>query len=103
MFVAGAIQLKGKNYTYIYIEKNDSFEDVINDINSENIIDNLEAFEWMAKKMELDKNIHPGKYRVNTGMNNRQIILMLKNNKQEKQNEAIERKPRLPLSPSASA
>jgi UPF0755 protein len=67
-FVAGAIQLKGKNYTYIYIEKNDSFEDVINDINSENIIDNLEAFEWMAKKMELDKNIHPGKYRINNGM-----------------------------------
>lgn len=38
----------------------------------------------MAKRMDLDKNVHPGKYRVNTGMNNRQIILMLKNNKQEK-------------------
>ena len=38
----------------------------------------------MAKRMDLDKNIHPGKYRINTGMNNRQIILMLKNNKQEK-------------------
>jgi UPF0755 protein len=83
-FVAGAIQLKGKNYTYIYIEKNDTFEDVINDINSENIIDNLEAFEWMAKKMELDKNIHPGKYRINNGMTKRQIINLIKYNKQEK-------------------
>ncbi|MEI8137788.1 MAG: hypothetical protein WCH21_10735, partial [Bacteroidota bacterium] len=67
-FIAGAIQLKDKNYTYIYIESNDTFEDVINDINSENIIDNLEAFEWLAKKMELNKNIHPGKYRINNGM-----------------------------------
>jgi UPF0755 protein len=83
-FVAAAIQLKGKNYTYIYIEKNDSFDDVINDINSENIIDNLEAFEWMAKKMELDKNIHPGKYRINNGMTKRQIINLIKYNKQEK-------------------
>jgi UPF0755 protein len=57
---------------------------VINDINSENIIDNLEAFEWMAKKMELDKNIHPGKYRINNGMTKRQIINLIKYNKQEK-------------------
>lgn len=83
-FIAGAIQLKDKNYTYIYIESNDTFEDVINDINSENIIDNLEAFEWLAKKMELNKNIHPGKYRINNGMTKRQIINLIKYNKQEK-------------------
>ena len=83
-FIAGAIHLKDKNYTYIFIESNDTFEDVINDINSEKIIDNLEAFEWLAKKMELDKNIHPGKYRINNGMTKRQIINLIKYNKQEK-------------------
>jgi UPF0755 protein len=83
-FIAGSIHLKDKNYTYIYIETNDTFEDVINDINSENIIDDLSAFEWMAKKMDLDKNIHPGKYRINNGMTKRQIINLIKYNKQEK-------------------
>lgn len=83
-YIAGAIQLKDKNYTYVYIETNDSFEDVISDINSENIIDDLEAFEFLAKKMELDKNIHPGKYRITNGMTKRQIINLIKYNKQEK-------------------
>jgi UPF0755 protein len=83
-YIAGAIHLKDKNYTYVYIESNDTFEDVINDINSENIIDDLEAFEFLAKKMDLDKNIHPGKYRITNGMTKRQIINLIKYNKQEK-------------------
>lgn len=83
-FFAGTIHLQNKNYTFIYIEHNDTFDDVINDINAENIIENLESFEWLAKKMELDKNIHPGKYRITNGMNMRQIINLIKYNKQEK-------------------
>ncbi len=83
-YIAGAIHLKDKNYTYVYIESNDTFEDVINDINSDNIIDDLQAFEFLAKKMDLDKNIHPGKYRITNGMTKRQIINLIKYNKQEK-------------------
>ncbi|PBQ33337.1 hypothetical protein CNR22_16650 [Sphingobacteriaceae bacterium] len=78
------INLKDKNYTYIYIERDDSFEDVVNDINSENIIENVKSFEWLAKEMDLENSIHPGKYRINNGMNMRQIINMIKYNKQEK-------------------
>jgi len=78
------INLKDKNYTYIYIERDDTFEDVISDINSENIIENLKSFEWLAKEMDLEKNIHPGKYRITDGMNMRQIINLIKYNKQEK-------------------
>jgi UPF0755 protein len=82
-FFAG-IHLKNKNYTYIFIEHDDRFEDVVKDINSENIIENVESFEWLAKKMELDKGIHPGKYRIINGMTMRQIINLIKYNKQEK-------------------
>jgi len=78
------VHLKDKNYTYIFIEREDTFEDVISDINAEHIIENTESFEWLAKKMELDKNIHPGKYRINNGMSMRQIINLIKYNKQEK-------------------
>jgi UPF0755 protein len=83
-FVIGKIHLQGKNYTYIFIEQSDGFEDVVSDINAENIIDDIDAFEWLARKMELDKNIHPGKYRLNNGMTMRQIINLIKYNKQEK-------------------
>jgi UPF0755 protein len=76
--------LDGKNFKYIYISSDADFETLLNELYSEGVIDNHKTFEWMAKRMDLDKNIHPGKYRINNGMNNRQIILMLKNNKQEK-------------------
>ena len=62
-FFASKIHLKNKNYTFIFISKNDTFEDLMNDINAENIIDDPESFEWLAKKMELDQNIDAGKYR----------------------------------------
>ena len=83
-FFAGAIHLKDRNYTFIFIERNDTFDDVVNDINAEHIIDDITSFEWLAKKMDLDKNIHPGKYRIINGMSTRQIINLIKYNKQEK-------------------
>lgn len=78
------VNLKDKSYTYIYIEHGDTFDDVISDINSENIIQNLESFEWLAKEMGLEENIHPGKYRILNGMTMRQIVNLIKYNKQEK-------------------
>lgn len=83
-FFASKIHLKNKNYTFIFISKNDTFEDLMSDINAENIIDDPKSFEWLAKKMELDQHIHPGKYRITNGMNMRQIINLIKYNKQEK-------------------
>jgi UPF0755 protein len=78
------VKLKDKNHTYIFIERSDTFDDVLSDINSEGIIENPQSFEWLAKEMDLDKNIHPGKYRILNGMTMRQIINLIKYNKQEK-------------------
>ena len=83
-FLVGKINLKDKNYTYIYIEENDTYSDVLSDINAENIIADMKAFEWLASEMDLEKNIHPGKYRIINGMSMRQIINLIKYNKQEK-------------------
>ncbi len=83
-YFAGGIHLKNKNYTFIYIENDDSFDDVISDINKEGIIENVSSFKWLAEKMDLDKNIHAGKYRITNGMTSRQIINLIKYNKQEK-------------------
>ncbi len=78
------VHLNGKNSTYIYIKTNATLDDVLDQLYSENIIDNHETFEWTAKQMGLDKNIIPGKYRIGAKMNNRSIVKMLLNGKQEK-------------------
>jgi UPF0755 protein len=83
-FFSDKVDLKDKNYTYIYIGRKDTFEDVLNHVHSENLIENMESFEWLAKKMELDKNINPGRYRITNGLNMRQIINLIKYNKHEK-------------------
>ncbi|MGZ3884793.1 MAG: endolytic transglycosylase MltG [Bacteroidia bacterium] len=78
------VNLEGKNYKYIYIKTGAGYDDVLEALYDENVIDNHKTFEWMATRLDLDKNIHPGRFRISNGMNNRQIINMLRNNRQEK-------------------
>lgn len=73
-----------KNYKYVFIPKEADFQLLLEILYNEKIIENHTSFEFMAKRMELDKNIHSGKFKITNGMNNRQIIIMLKNNRQEK-------------------
>lgn len=73
-----------KNYKYVFIPKDADYNLLLEILYNENVIENHTSFEFMAKRMELEKNVHPGKFKVTNGMNNRQIILMLKNNREEK-------------------
>jgi UPF0755 protein len=72
-----------KDYEFIYIQTAYDLNDVMYELKDKNILKETDKFEWMAKKMELDKNIHPGKYRILNGMTHRQIINLIKYNKQE--------------------
>lgn len=78
------VNTEGKNYKYVFIPKDADYELLLDILYNEKVIENHTSFEFMAKRMELDKNVHAGKFKVSKGMNNRQIILMLKNNRQEK-------------------
>jgi UPF0755 protein len=78
------VHLNGKKFTYIYIKSNASFDDVLDELYSQNIIDDHESFEWMANEMNLPENIHSGKYRIDAKMSNRSIVKMIINAKQQK-------------------
>src|SRR4051812_25828089 len=66
------VNLEGKNYKFVFIKTGAGIDDVYGELYDENVIENHQTFEWMAQKLDLDKNIHPGKYRIIKGMNNRQ-------------------------------
>ncbi|MEI6021406.1 MAG: endolytic transglycosylase MltG [Bacteroidota bacterium] len=76
--------LKDKNSTYLFVSSNDTFEDVLQKIASAEIFSEPKAFEWLAKSMGLNDNIHPGKYKILNGMSMRQVVNLFKYNKQEK-------------------
>jgi UPF0755 protein len=73
-----------RSYTYFYVEHGDDFNEVTDNLEDEGIIKDKEAFTWLAERMKLAENIHPGRYRITNGMGLRHVINLLKYNRQEK-------------------
>ncbi|MBK9284810.1 MAG: endolytic transglycosylase MltG [Sphingobacteriaceae bacterium] len=73
-----------KGYTYIFIETGDNLDNLMDELEDKEILQERKTFEWLAKKMDLKENINSGKYRINNGMNLRQIINLIKYKKEEK-------------------
>jgi UPF0755 protein len=82
-FFKSNIYLDGKKYKFIYIPTNSTYEELIEMLEEENILENRKTFEWLAKASKLEENFKPGKYRILAGMNNRQLINLIKSGKQE--------------------
>jgi UPF0755 protein len=78
------VHLNGKKFTYIYIKSNATMDDVLEELYAQNIISDHLSFEWLAKSMNLQSHINPGKYRIDAKMSNRSIIKSIINAKQEK-------------------
>ena len=78
------VRLDGKKYTYIFIKSNSSYQEMLDEIYSQNINEDKESFEWTARKMDLQNNVHFGKFRIDESMSNRSIVNAIKKNKQEK-------------------
>jgi UPF0755 protein len=83
-FILNTANTKNSNYVFLYIEKEDGYEELLSKIEAIDVIENMEAFEWLAERMNLNEHVYPGKYRITNGMNARQIINLLKYKKQEK-------------------
>ena len=71
------------NEKYIYIKTNGTYDDLLNSLESKNIVKNIGSFKAAAGKMNLAKNLKPGRYAVKEGMNNRTLINKLKSGNQD--------------------
>lgn len=70
-----------ENYS-LYIHSEDDFETIKNKLYSDNIIIDKKSFEWLAKKMEYPQYIKSGHYIIKNGMNNNQLLNMLRSGSQ---------------------
>ena len=77
-------QLEGKNFIYLKIPKSTDYAGLKRLISESGVISDPGTFDWYARAMKLDKQVHPGRYRINSGMSNRQIVKMIKNGNEEK-------------------
>ena len=72
-----------KEKAYLYIHTNSGFEDVLKTLQQENLLEDIASFEWVARKKDYHKNIKAGKYLLKAGMNNNQLVNMLRSGRQE--------------------
>lgn len=78
------VKMRDRNYVFLHVERKDLVEDIAEKLYDEDVIKDESAFEWLAGTMQLEDNIHPGRYRIINGMNLRQIINLIKYGREEK-------------------
>lgn len=78
------VTLEKSKTAYFYIKTGSTFSDVSNGLYEGGYIKNRTSFEWVAeKKSNFKTNIKPGKYLLKEGMNNNELIDLLRSGKQE--------------------
>jgi len=68
---------------YIYVKTNASYDDFLSDLANKDVLKNIGSFKDAAGKMNLPKNLKPGRYAIKEGMNNRTLINKLKSGNQD--------------------
>ena len=76
--------LQGKNFIYLKIPKSTDYEGLKKIISESGVIKDMGSFDFYARQIGLEKKIHYGRFRVNAGMSNRQIVKMIAQGMDEK-------------------
>lgn len=67
---------------YFHVPTGASFQEVADLLQREGIIMHRASFEWFAEQRDYPHNIRPGRYLLKNGMNNHELIALLKSGRQ---------------------
>jgi UPF0755 protein len=68
-------------HPFLYIPTGSSYEQVC-DLLARGGLQNMASFKWLAGKMHYPNRVNPGRYRLTDGMNNLELIRMLRQGRQ---------------------
>ncbi len=68
---------------YFYIHTGFDGHNVVNSLYQHNFIRNRNSFEWMMRRKNYFNHVHPGRYLLKAGMNNNELINLLRSGKQQ--------------------
>ncbi len=71
------------NREYLYIKTGSTYQDLLVNLQSKEILKDFASFEQAAEKMKLASSVKPGRYRLTGGLSNRSFINMLKSGNQD--------------------
>ncbi|MFI5171664.1 MAG: endolytic transglycosylase MltG [Chitinophagales bacterium] len=72
----------GDENVSIFISQEDNLDSLKAQMQSEKILKDEAAFDWWAHKKQLGNNLHPGRYVLKPGLNNREIVNLLMSGRQ---------------------
>lgn len=65
-------------YVSLYIPTGSDYQSVKNELVALNVLKSKRAFDWLAKRLNYDENVHAGRYVLTDDMTNQQLINMLR-------------------------
>jgi UPF0755 protein len=68
---------------YIYIHTNADFSAVENFLIEKHYLRDPASFRWVAEKKKYPEKVKPGRYKIHEGMNNNELVNLLRSGKQE--------------------
>lgn len=66
-----------------YIPTGSVYEEVINSLEEQGLIENRKSFNWVALKKGYDKSVKPGRYKIRNGLTNNELVNMLRSGNQD--------------------
>ncbi len=67
---------------YLFIPTGSDISDVMKILDEMQLLRNEESFSFTAKQLKYDKNVKPGRYLLKNGMNNKELISLLRSGRQ---------------------
>lgn len=77
------VEVPSSNDGYLYIKSNTSFESLCNQLERSGLVKNINTFKWVAEKKNYTNRVLAGKYKIKNGMNNNDLVNLLRSGKQE--------------------
>jgi UPF0755 protein len=67
---------------YVLIPTGAAFSDVVNALNEKKVLIDEQSFVWTANQMKYVNNVKPGRYQLKSGMNNKELVGLLRSGRQ---------------------
>ncbi|MFP4065000.1 MAG: endolytic transglycosylase MltG [Bacteroidales bacterium] len=75
--------LGDRQAVHLHIPSGSSYEDVRQLLKVENVLSDIRTFDWLAQRKNYPAHVLPGRYRIQYGMGNNELINMLRSGEQE--------------------
>ncbi len=76
------VTLKPDEKGYLYVPTGSDYNDLLQAVDASGYLKNMKTFKWLAQRKNLPAHVYPGRYEIIPGMNNNQLIDMLRSGAQ---------------------